>query len=204
MDRNFKRALTLVLKHEGGFVNHPKDPGGATNKGVTIATFRRYVKKNGSVADLKAITDAQLAQVYRKHYWDAVKGDDLPDGVDYAVFDFAVNSGPSRAARYLQGGMGVVIDGQIGPATIRAAQKYSSSEIVNRLCDDRMEFLKNLSTWRTFGKGWTRRVDGVRKEALEMARLKPVVGPLTPKPIAVGGLWAAIAAFFRAIFRGGK
>jgi lysozyme family protein len=208
MDRNFSRALSSVLKHEGGFVNHPRDPGGATNKGVTIATFRRYVKKNGTVADLKAISDAQLAQVYRKHYWDAVKGDDLPDGVDYAVFDFAVNSGPSRAARYLQGGMGVVIDGQIGPATIRAAQKYNSSEIVNRLCDDRMEFLKGLKTWRTFGKGWTRRVDGVRKEALEMARLKSVPRsdipskPSAPPTEAPVGFWTSLFAVILSALKG--
>ena len=102
MDSNFQRALSRVLKHEGRYVDHPKDPGGATNKGVTIATFRRYVKPNGTKADLRAITEDLVATVYYKHYWAAVHANELPAGVDYAVFDLAVNSGPSRAARSLQ------------------------------------------------------------------------------------------------------
>src|SRR5690554_5603848 len=115
MEANFREALPLVLKHEGGFVNHPSDPGGATNKGITIENYRRYVKKNGTVADLKAITDEEVAKVYKLFYWDAVKGDDLPGGVDYAVFDFAVNGGPGRAIKFLQRIAGVTQDGAIGP-----------------------------------------------------------------------------------------
>ena len=99
MQSNFARALANVLVHEGGFVNHPKDPGGATNKGITIATFRKWVKRDGTIDDLKNISAADVAKVYRKHYWDKVRGDDLPSGVDYAVFDYAVNSGPGRAAK---------------------------------------------------------------------------------------------------------
>lgn len=169
MDRNFARALKLVLKYEGGYVNHPKDPGGATNKGITIATFRRFVNPKGTVDDLKRITDAQVATVYRKQYWNAVKGDDLPDGVDFAVFDFAVNSGPARAAKYLQKVLKVAQDGQIGPATIGAAKAASASGAVKQLCDDRMTFLRGLKTWGTFGKGWSSRVAGVRAAALDMA-----------------------------------
>src|SRR5690606_33792979 len=120
MDRNFKRALSLVLKHEGGWADHPSDPGGATMKGVTIGTFRRYVKPNATKDDLRRITDEQVATVYRKHYWNAVRADDLPAGADYAVFDFAVNSGPSRAAKYLQAVLGVAQDGKIGPQTLAA------------------------------------------------------------------------------------
>jgi lysozyme family protein len=113
MNRNFQRALALVLKHEGGYVDHPKDPGGATNKGVTIATFRRYVKKDGTKDDLRRISDADVARIYKRHYWDAVRGDDLPDGLDYATFDFAVNSGTGRAPKYLQRVLGVAQDGVI-------------------------------------------------------------------------------------------
>lgn len=168
MDRNFKRALPLVLKHEGGFVDHPKDPGGATNKGVTIATFRRYVKANATVADLKRISDEQVATVYYRHYWSAVNAAALPAGLDYAVFDFAVNSGPSRAAKFLQALVGAKQDGRIGPATIEAVAAFETRFLINALCDKRTAFLKRLPTWKTFGKGWTSRVSGVRKTAIGM------------------------------------
>lgn len=169
MNRNFERALALVLKHEGGFVNHPRDPGGATNKGVTLATFRRYVKPKGTVTDLKALTNEQAGVVYRRQYWDAVLGAELPSGVDYAVFDFAVNSGPSRAAKYLQRAVGAKADGRIGPATLAAVRNVPADDLINRLCDSRLAFLKRLRTWPTFGRGWSNRIRGVRKHALEMA-----------------------------------
>ncbi|UYQ70956.1 glycoside hydrolase family 108 protein [Pelagibacterium flavum] len=178
---NFASALAGVLVHEGGFVNHPADPGGATNKGITLANFRRYVKRGGTVADLKSITDAQVAQVYRKHYWDRVKGDDLPSGIDYAVFDFGVNSGPDRAVKYLQAVLGVKQDGTIGPVTLAAARAANAANVVDRLCDDRMAFLKRLKHWPTFGKGWTRRVDDVRAKSLAMATARPAQ-PANPKP----------------------
>ena len=99
MDRNFNRAVTATLKYEGGYVNLKSDPGGATNLGVTIATFRRYVKPSGTIADLKALTVDQAKTVYRRQYWDAVSGAELPDGVDFAVFDFGDNS---RAVSHLE------------------------------------------------------------------------------------------------------
>lgn len=206
MDRNFARALKLVLKHEGGFVNHPSDPGGATNKGITIGTFRRYVKPNGTIEDLKRITDDQVATVYRRHYWDAVLGAELPDGVDYAVFDFAVNSGVSRAAKYLQAVVGVTQDGVIGPATIKAARQIMHAKIIHDLCDKRMSFLKGLSTWKTFGKGWTNRVTGVRSEALKMTAPDPLA---TPKPAAMPTLYPgdrgdAVKALQRALNARGR
>lgn len=176
MDRNFAQSLKRVLAREGGWADHPKDPGGATMKGVTIATFRRYVKANATKADLRSITDEQIATVYRRHYWDAVAGAELPDGVDYAVFDFAVNSGPSRAAKYLQAVLGVVQDGRVGPATLAAARARLGAGIINQLCDDRIAFLQRLPTWKTFGKGWTKRVASVRSEALNM------LAPAAPHP----------------------
>ena len=186
MDRNFAKALSHVLKHEGGFVNHPKDPGGATNKGVTIGTFRRYVDPKATVDDLKRITAAQVAQVYRKHYWDVVKADDLPSGIDYAVFDFAVNSGPGRAAEYLQAVVrGVTIDGKIGPATIKATKAKDPAWVIQQLCGSRMSFLRSLKTWPTFSKGWTRRVTDVQQVALVMAGAKvAATSPAPAKPVA--------------------
>lgn len=168
MDRNFKRALPLVLKHEGGWADHPKDPGGATMKGVTLATFRRYVKANASKADLRAISDEQIATVYYRHYWSAVNAPALPAGLDYAVLDFAVNSGPTRAARFLQRIVGVKQDGRIGPATIAAVNEISTADLIARLCAARLTWLRGLKTWPTFGKGWTRRVVDVEKAARSM------------------------------------
>lgn len=221
MDRNFQRALKLVLKHEGGWADHPADPGGATMKGVTLATFRRYVKPNATKDDLRKITDEQLATVYRRFYWDAVLGAELPDGVDYAVFDFAVNSGPSRAAKYLQGVLGVAQDGKIGPQTVKAARSVPLASTINALCDRRLAFLKGLKTWGTFRKGWSSRVAGVRSEALKMisapdvpkptpvptAPLPPVDDPVVsvppaPKP-APSGFWAFFASFLANLFKRG-
>ena len=174
MDRNFAKALSLVLKHEGGWADHPKDPGGATMKGVTLGTFRQYVKPNATKEDLRKITDQQIATVYRRHYWDKVAGAELPDGIDYAVFDFAVNSGPDRAAKYLQKVVGATQDGKIGPATIKAVKAVLPANVIHRLCDERLAFLKRITSkgkrlWDTFGKGWSNRVRDVRTEALTMS-----------------------------------
>lgn len=181
MRENFNASLKLVLKHEGGFVNHPQDPGGATNKGVTIATYRAYLNPNGSVADLKALTDEQAGVVYKRHYWDKVEGDALPAGVDYAAFDFAVNSGPDRAAKYLQMVVGSMPDGKVGPLTIKAAKSKDAALIINELCDRRLHFLMALKTWGTFGKGWSSRVKGVREAAIKMAKADNVVTLNIPK-----------------------
>ncbi|MCG8272362.1 glycoside hydrolase family 108 protein [Aquamicrobium sp. NLF2-7] len=178
MDRNFERALSLVLSHEGGWSDHKDDPGGATMKGVTLANFRRYVKPSATKDDLRRITDEQVATIYKRHYWDAVRGSDLPGGIDYAVFDFAVNSGPDRAIKYLQAVVGAKQDGRIGPDTLAKTRSMMRATIINSLCDKRMAFLKRLKTWPTFGKGWTSRVSGVRSEALKMA-----VQPDTPPPV---------------------
>lgn len=163
----FDRWLPEILKHEGGFVNHPKDPGGATNKGVIQRTYDSWRdRKRQPRQSVRSITDAEVAAIYRRDYWDAVKADDLPVGVAYAVFDLAVNSGVKRAARYLQGAVGVAEDGVVGPATIAAARARDPDAIVNAICDRRMTFLRGLETFATFGKGWTRRVTDVRAKAL--------------------------------------
>lgn len=180
-------AIPRILKHEGGYVDHPNDPGGPTNKGITISTFQSYIKPNGTKEDLKKLTTEQATVVYKRQYWDAVMADSLPVGVDYAVADFAVNSGPYRAVKYLQTIVGVTQDGRIGPKTLEAVRKMSSEDIINRLCDDRMTFLKRLDTWSTFGKGWASRVEGVRTDALSDAQEAHTT---SSKPVM--GLWALI------------
>lgn len=201
---NFASALPEVLSHEGGWADHPRDPGGATQKGVTLATYRRY-RPGATKEQLRNISDAELQRIYRDGYWDKVRGDDLPSGLDFAVFDFAVNSGPGRAAKYLQALVGVAQDGAIGPKTLAAVAAYDPAKLIDRLCDRRMSFLRNLSHWGTFGKGWTRRVEGVRTVAKEMAARgpKPAPAPIPPerpsKPpsgssVAIIALLTAIAA----------
>lgn len=167
---NFEQSLQLVLKHEGGFVNHPRDPGGATNKGVTLQTFRRFFGPSKSVDDLRAITSEQLAHVYRNGYWDKCRCDQLPGGLDYAVFDLAVNSGPGRAAKFVQAAVGANQDGAIGPNTLEFVAAQEAAQLINTVCDRRLTFLQGLSTFDVFGKGWAKRVSEVRNKALEMQR----------------------------------
>lgn len=188
MDRNFARSLALVLKSEGGWSDNAADPGGATMKGVTLANFRRFVKGDATKADLKKITDEQVATVYRRFYWDAIAGAELPDGVDYAVFDFAVNSGPGRAAKYLQAacGVGIVQDGRIGPATLAAVRAKPAGVLIDTICNARLKFLERLPTWPKFGNGWQRRVVAVRVQAMLMttpaAPPTPAPSPVAPTP----------------------
>jgi lysozyme family protein len=168
---NFERALALVLVHEGGWADHPKDPGGATNLGVTIGTLSDWLGRPATKAEVRALTKASVAPIYRRNYWNAVRGDELPAGVDYAVFDFAVNSGRGRAIPSLQRAIGVADDGKLGPITLAAAASKDAAQTIERICADRLAFLRRLSTWPTFGKGWSSRVEGVRAEALAMARV---------------------------------
>ena len=185
MDRNFPRALKLVLKHEGGYVNNKRDPGGPTNLGVTIGTAKRLGidvdgDKDTDIVDIKLLMPKDAAKVYKTEYWDKVRGDDLPDGVDYAVFDFAVNSGVKRAKEYLQAAVGEARDGKLGPATMAAIAKVPAAKIVNALCDARLVFLRKLKTWETFGNGWNARVKECRAEALIMIAAQPIPAPQKP------------------------
>ncbi|WP_407529462.1 glycoside hydrolase family 108 protein [Methylobacterium oryzisoli] len=185
---SFDRSLKLVLVHEGGYSNHPKDPGGSTQNGVTQATYDDYRKKSGKPAqDVRKIDYTEIYQLYKRNYWDRIQGDDLPAGVDYAVFDWAVNSGPKRAIIGLQRVVGVADDGKLGPITLAAVRGMDQAAIVNRLNDDRLTFFRQLSTWPTFGKGWSNRVAGVRKEALAMIRV-PVVPPVVIAPLPAPSL----------------
>lgn len=168
MKENFQNSLKHLLKHEGGYVDHPKDPGGATNKGITLNVFRLFYGFELTKKDLRNITDKQVEGVYQ-NYWDECKSDELPSGVDYVVFDQTVNSGLGRSIKLLQASLDVKIDGHIGPRTIAAAQKFSAVQTITTMCILRLRFLQNLKTWDTFGKGWAKRVRDVRKFGLEMA-----------------------------------
>lgn len=166
----FEAALAAVLKHEGGYVHHPRDPGGATNKGVTQATYDDWRESMGLVdRSVRLIEPAEIAEIYRGNYWEAVSADKLAAGVGYAVFDFGVNSGPARAKRFLQRAARVADDGEIGAVTIAAVARDPKG-VIERLCEARLAFVRSLDTHDTFGRGWESRIAEVRKLALEMAR----------------------------------
>ena len=166
----FEEALEHVLKHEGGFVNHPKDPGGMTNLGVTKKVWDEWIGRESSENEMRNLKPEDVAPLYKKMYWDRVKGDDLPSGVNYCVFDASVNSGTGRAAKWLQEAVGAVPDGAIGAKTLAKVAAHDADSLVNAYCDVRLNFLKSLKTFDTFGKGWSRRVEGVRQTALDASR----------------------------------
>lgn len=169
MKDSLEPSLSRLLAHEGGYSNHPNDPGGPTNFGVTISDYRRYVKPDASAEDVRAMPLAQAKAIYRAKYWNALRCDDLPAGLDYAVFDYGVNSGVSRAAKVLQRLLGVQADGIVGPVTRAAASTCDCERVIAALCDERLGFLRALRTWPVFGKGWGRRVAEVKTAALAMA-----------------------------------
>ena len=188
---NFPESLRRLLIHEGGYSNHPSDPGGPTNYGITIADYRMYIKPRATAADVRDMRLDDAKKIYRSKYWDAMGCDDLPPGVDYAVFDYGVNSGISRALKVLA-----------------RFPNMSPTDTVNAICAERLAFLKRLKTWPTFGAGWGRRVKEVRTYALalaERAEKQPVPRPKPPpdveppeqptKPLAKSKtFWASILA----------
>ena len=169
MKQNFESCLKSVLHHEGGYVNHPSDPGGMTNLGVTKRVWEEWVGHEVDEKTMRALTPEIVGPMYKAKYWDKVKGDDLPAGVDYCVFDAAINSGPGRAAKWLQAAVGVEPDGGIGPKTLQAVAGMDANELVSAYNDRRLSFLHDLPTWPTFGKGWARRVAEVKAAGLDMA-----------------------------------
>jgi lysozyme family protein len=165
---NFDKVLTLVLKEEGGFSNDPRDPGGITNLGVTQRVWEAFIGHDVDEAAMRALTPAAVAPLYRKSYWNRIHGDDLPLGVDYAVMDFAVNSGTSRAAMALQLACGIQDDGAIGPQTMQAVNSADPITLIGIVCDQRLAFLRSLPSFDTFGRGWTARIQRVRAASEQM------------------------------------
>lgn len=202
--------IPRILKHEGGFVNHPRDPGGATNRGVTIGTLKRLgidVDGDGDsdLADLRNLRESDAVRVFKLFYADKVNADHLPPGLDYAMTDFAVNSGPSRAVKHLQRIVGVDQDGDMGPKTMAKVLAASPTALIVSLSESRIRFLRSLETWDDFGRGWTSRVDDVKRAALADAAVspKPVADSPPADPVAKG-FWAALFTALLGIIRGKK
>jgi lysozyme family protein len=172
MQSNFELCLKMMLAHEGGFVNHPKDPGGMTNLGVTKRVWEEWVGHEVDEKQMRELTPEKVAPLYARKYWDAVRANELVSGLDYAVFDVAVNSGPGRAIKFLQSCVGVVADGGFGPRTMAAVKAAESdpAALIEMYSAKRLEFLQSLKTFETFGKGWSRRVAEVKEKALSLAK----------------------------------
>lgn len=170
MRGNWPKCFAAVLQHEGGFVNHPRDPGGMTNLGVTRNVWGNWIGKQPTEAQMRALSALDVEPLYRNRYWNTIRGDELPSGVDYVVFDAAVNSGPVRAIKWLQACVDVPVDGKLGDQTLDAVFAANKGDLVDEYCDRRLAFLVSLPIWRTFGKGWKRRVTEVLALAETMVR----------------------------------
>ena len=172
-EQRFARCLEHVLRHEGGYADHPLDPGGATNLGITRKTLAAWRKVSPwwklPKAEVKALGRAEAAAIYAAQYWTPVRGAVLPPGLDLALFDYAVNSGPGRAVRALQAVLKVKTDGRFGPVTLGALNAAAPGQLIDGLCAARMGFLRRLAGFATFGRGWSRRVADIRSASLAMA-----------------------------------
>ena len=168
MKSNFQQSIDAMLVSEGGFSNNPKDPGGMTNLGVTKTVWEGWTGHDATEQTMRNLSTADVTPLYKKKYWDAVQGDALPSGVDYCVFDTAVNSGAGRSIKLLQRSIGVTEDGFLGPNSLAAILVSDVGSLIDKYCAARNEFLQSLSTFETFGKGWTNRVLEVNLKAKEM------------------------------------
>ena len=173
MNSNFEKCLEMLLVHEGGYVNHPSDPGGETNLGVTRKVWEEWVGHPVNEKEMRNLTPTMVAPLYKRKYWDACRADDLISGLDYCVFDVAVNSGVGRAVKLLQSVVGATPDGGYGSITaalVKKAQEEDPLRLISVYCSKRLEFLESLKTFPIFGKGWSRRVAEVKADSLAMAQ----------------------------------
>jgi len=157
-----------MLVSEGGYVYHQSDPGGRTNLGVTQTTWENWIGRQSDEAEMRGLTPEKVEPLYKKKYWDAVRGDELPMGLDYLMFDFAVNAGAGRAIKTLQTAVGVTPDGGFGPMTMAAVQAVDPVELIERFSQAKEDFYRSLNTFSVFGKGWLNRVADVKLKASAM------------------------------------
>jgi lysozyme family protein len=191
----YDAALARLLQHEGGYSNHPSDPGGPTNFGITLVDYRKYVKPGATAADVKAMSVAEAKRIYRAKYWDAQRCDELPAGVDYAVFDYGVNSGIGRSGKVLRRCLKLADDSSVVTDAVIAASSINPKTLVAAICDERLRFLQRLKTWDVFGKGWGRRVAEVKAASLALAgndAVKHAAPEAVPVAAATPSGWGGI------------
>ena len=167
-EKNFEECLKMLLVHEGGFINHPRDPGGVTNLGVRKRVWEEWIGRKVSEQEMRNLKPSDVAPLYKKRYWDRCKCDSLPSGLDWAVFDWAVNSGTGRASKAVQKCCGAEPDGSIGPKTLALVEGQNTQYMIEKFGEIRQNFYESLSTFDTFGKGWTRRNKETTEKALHM------------------------------------
>jgi len=176
MIQNWDKSCDMVLAHEGGFTNDQRDSGnhlpdgrqGSTMLGCTQANWEAYIGHKVTQDDMKKLTKDDVKPLYKKNYWDAVSGDLLPSGVDYAAFDFAINAGPVASRKMIQRALGVVADGSIGPNTLKAINEADAKELIQKFSDAKTTFYKSLGNFNVYGTGWLKRVADVQAVANQM------------------------------------
>ena len=178
MRDNFDRCLRFVRRWEGGWSDHPRDPGGPTRWGITLKTLKAFrIDFNGDGVidgrDLSVMTEGQAASIYQDRFWDKARCDILPLGLDLAVFDSAVNQGPARAVKFLQKAVGVRADGIIGAKTMAAIQSRPTADILTEFMARRAVHYSSLVIVMTFGLGWFRRMFDCHRASLAMIARKP-------------------------------
>ena len=169
MKWNFEQCMEWLLAHEGGYVDHPEDPGGETNLGVTQRVYKRWcMEQDYQPKDMRDLTPEDVTPIYRANYWQAIAGDELSSGLDWCCFDFAVNAGPARSARSIQTIVKVKADGAIGKITLAAIASHDAASLIDALHDRRQRFYEKLKTFEHFGKGWTRRNQETKEQAHQL------------------------------------
>lgn len=196
--KNFERAFSRLMGHEGKNSSNKADPAAKqllpgesvhTRYGITQGVYSAWLTARGrAVRPVRLATLDEAKAIFKAQYWTPVRADDLPSGLDWAVADASYNSGASRAAKFLQASIGAREDGQVGEKTIAAVHDHDPSDLINAVCDARLRFLRKLTTWGTFGRGWTRRVAEVRSAALTMAAGEKL--PAKQAPLPAGELGA--------------
>ncbi len=168
-DADYARCLAFVLEAEGGYVDDPLDPGGATNLGITLRVLTEWRHTAVTKQEVRDLTREEAGAIYRARYWNSTRCGELPPGVDLMVFDGAVNLGPAQSARMLQAAVGTTQDGSIGPITVKAAVDGSASATIEAIASSRLAFYRSLPTFGHFGAGWTARVSRAKTLALQLA-----------------------------------
>ncbi len=167
MNQNFDQSLEMILMHEGGFVDDPRDSGGMTNLGVTARVYEEWTGETVTEEIMRNLKVEDVAPLYRKMYWDRLQCGHLPTGIDYFCFDWGINAGTGRAAKALQRAVGAEVDGAIGAMTMMKVDKTPAKDILPRLYSERDMFYRALKNFDAFGRGWTRR----NKEAYNHAKV---------------------------------
>ena len=168
MQSNWDNAFKMMLASEGGYVNHPSDPGGMTNLGVTKRVWEEWVGRESNEKEMRSLTPEMVEPLYKRKFWDACKCDELPSGIDYMVFDMGVNAGPGRSIKILQDAVGVPADGGLGPITMKAVLAADPVELIEKFSEGKEAFYRSLKTFETYGKGWLNRVAAVKVKSTSM------------------------------------